>query len=155
EETVKTELATFFSVFPDATVLSNFLNGDGYDLVLLGRARNTPLDIDQMEQRLAQPAYSKVSASLAETEFHSVVDLLSTYAGRAADLAPMTADASINQDLNLRLQYMAGLGLNSVASPQIYADLLRYRSFPADLLKGSEERMNALLAVLGRPHRTF
>ena len=38
EETVKTELATFFSVFPNATVWSNYLNGDGYDLVLLGRA---------------------------------------------------------------------------------------------------------------------
>ena len=39
EETVKTELATFFSVFPNATVWSNYLNGDGYDLVLLGQRR--------------------------------------------------------------------------------------------------------------------
>ncbi len=40
EETVKTELATFFSVFPNATVWSNYLNGDGYDLVLLGSRRS-------------------------------------------------------------------------------------------------------------------
>ena len=37
EETVKTELATFFSVFPNGTVWSNYAEGDGYDLVLLGR----------------------------------------------------------------------------------------------------------------------
>ena len=37
EETVKTELATFFSVFPGATVWSSNFQGEGYDLVLLGR----------------------------------------------------------------------------------------------------------------------
>ena len=37
EETVKTELATFLSFFPNATVWSNYTNGDGYNLVLLGR----------------------------------------------------------------------------------------------------------------------
>ena len=42
EETVKTELATFFSVFPNGTVWSNYLNGNGYDLVLLGRVEASP-----------------------------------------------------------------------------------------------------------------
>ena len=37
DETVKSQLATFFEVFPNATVWSNYLNGDGYDLVLVGR----------------------------------------------------------------------------------------------------------------------
>src|SRR5262249_43054667 len=37
-ETIKTELATFFEVFPDGTLWSNNLNGDGYDLVLIGQA---------------------------------------------------------------------------------------------------------------------
>ncbi len=46
EETVKTELATFFSVFPNATVWSNYLNGDGYDLVLLGGADASPVNVD-------------------------------------------------------------------------------------------------------------
>src|SRR5260370_19881836 len=31
EETVKSELATFFSVFPNATVWSNYTSGDAYD----------------------------------------------------------------------------------------------------------------------------
>ena len=81
--------------------------------------------------------------------------MLATYAGRASDLAPLLAGARINEDLNLRLQYLAGLGLNSVLSPQIYRDILGYRKFPEGLMAGSEERMNALRTLLGRPHRTF
>ncbi len=52
EETVKTELATFFSVFPNATVWSNYLNGDGYDLVLLGSADASPININAVQHRL-------------------------------------------------------------------------------------------------------
>ena len=155
EETVKTELATFFSVFPNGTVWSNFLNGDGYDMVLLGRSDASPMDIDTIERRLSQPGYAGVSASLAETEFHSGMDLLATYAGRASDLEPMLVGVRINEDLNLHLQYLAGLGLNSVTAPQTYRDILAYRKFPEGLLTGSDERMNALRAVLGRSHRTF
>jgi spermidine synthase len=155
EETVKTELATFFSVFPNATVWSNFLNGDGYDLVLVGREDASPIDIDALTRRLGQRGYASVSASLAEVEFHSPVDLLATYAGRAPDLEPMLAGAQINEDISLRLQYLAGLGLNSVSSPQIYRDILAYRRFPEGLLTGSGERMNALRELLGRPLRTF
>ena len=155
EETVKTELATFFSVFPNGTVWSNFLNGDGYDMVLLGRSDASPMDIDAIERRLSQPGYAGVSASLAETEFHSGMDLLATYAGRASDLEPMLVGVRINEDLNLHLQYLAGLGLNSVTAPQTYRDILAYRKFPEGLLTGSDERMNALRAELGRSHRTF
>jgi spermidine synthase len=155
EQTVKTELATFFSVFPNGTVWSNFLNDDGYDLVLLGRLDDSPIDADALERRLSAPGYAAVSASLAEIELHSGVDLLGTYAGRASDLEPMLAGVRINEDLNLHLQYLAGLGLNSVMSPQIYRDILAYRKFPDGLLAGSDERMNALRALLGRVHRTF
>jgi len=155
EETVKTELATFFRVFPNATVWSNFRNGDGYDLVLLAREDAAPIDIDALARRLEQPGYAKVSQSLAEAEFHSLTDLLAAYAGRAQDLAPLLAGAEINDDLNLRLQYLAGLGLNSVSGPKIYADILGYRKFPEDLLTGSNERINALRELLGRPYRAF
>jgi spermidine synthase len=155
EETVRTELATFFSVFPNGTVWSNFLNDDGYDLVLLGRQDTTPINIDVLEQRLGQPGYAAVSASLAEIGFHSGMDLLATYTGRASDLEPMLAGVRINEDLNLHLQYLAGLGLNSLMSQQIYRELLAYRKFPDGLLTGSDERMNALRAVLGKAHRAF
>jgi spermidine synthase len=155
EETVKTELATFFSVFPNATVWSNYLDGDGYDLVLLGSADSAPINVDALQRRLDQSSYSAVSASLAEAGFHSAVDLLATYAGGAVDLAPLLANAQINDDLNMRLQYMAGLGLNSVTAPQVYREVLSYRKFPGDLLVGSGAGVNALHELIGRPHRTF
>ena len=155
EETVKSELATFFSVFPNGTVWSNFQNGDGYDLVLLGSTETSPIDADAIQRRLEQAGYSGVAASLADTGFHSAAELLATYTGRASDLEPLLAGAPITDDRNMRLQYLAGLGLNTAASDQIYRDILAYRKFPEGLLTGSGERMENLREVLGRTHRTF
>jgi spermidine synthase len=155
EETVKSEMATFFEVFPNATVWSNYLRGDGYDLVLLGRLDDMPINVDRLQQRLEQPQYSRVVASLADVEFQSALDLMSSYAGRAEDLTSMTAGAEINRDLNMRLQYMAGLGLNSVSGPLLYRKILSHRRFPKDLMIGSSEGVETLHEVLGRPHRTF
>ena len=155
EETVKTELATFFSVFPDATVWSNYFEGDGYDLVMLGTAGPTSIDVDDLQQRLDQPGYRAVAASLADVQFPSALDLLETYAGRAGDLAPFLTDAPINNDLNMRLQYLAGLGLNSLSAPQVYREILSYRKFPDDLFTGRGDGVNALRRSIGRRHRAF
>ena len=38
---------------------------------------------------------------------------------------------------------------------KLYREILVYRSFPEDLLKGSGDRMDDLREVLGRRHRTF
>ena len=154
-DTVKMELNTFFDVFPNGTVWSNYLNGDGYDLVLLGQPDGKPIDINAMQKRLDDPKYSGVKESLADVRFNSAFDLMTAYAGRAPELAPMVAGAEINRDLNMRLQYIAGWGLNSVTSAQIYRQLLSYRRFPEELLAGTGERMDALREVLGRKHRTF
>ena len=155
KETVATEMATFFSVFPDATVWSNYLNGDGYDLVLLGRADSSPIDVNRMQQRLEQSGYAAVAASLADAAFPSAWDLAATYVGRGPDLQPMIAGARINEDLNLRLQYIAGMGVNTVASAQLYGEIMQYRKFPEGLLTGSGEHMDQLRAMIGRRHRTF
>ena len=72
------------------------------------------------------------------------MDLFATYAGRAVDLKPWTRDASINRDGDLRLQYLAGLGLNMNESDAVYAEILKYRHFPADLFTGSEARLAEL-----------
>ena len=155
EETVKMQLATFFNVFPNGTVWSNYLNGDGYDLVLIGRLDESQIDVDRLQQRLDRPDYSRVQSSLAEVEFHSAPDLLATYAGSASDLKPMLSGAQINRDLNMRLQYVAGWGLNSVMAAKIYRGILSYRKFPEQLMTGSSEHLEILQEVLGRKHRTF
>ena len=148
-ETIKTELATFFSVFPAGTLWSNNLKGDGFDLVLIGRLDHGPIDVDGMQRRLDQPEYAGVGESIGAVGFHSAVDLLATYAGRAADLRPLLVDAQINEDMNMRLQYIAGLGLNSMAYQRTYRDILRYRRFPEGLLVGLPGgRMDALRTLL-------
>jgi spermidine synthase len=148
-DTIKTELATFFAVFPEGTIWSNNLNGDGFDLVLLGQARPGPIDVDALQARLDQPGYAPVNASLGEVGFHSAIELLATYAGRAQDLEPVFGRAQINQDLNMRLQYIAGLGLNSMAYQRTYKEILNYRRFPEDLLVGKPGgRMDALRTML-------
>ncbi len=147
-ETIKTELATFFSVFPGGTIWSNNFHGDGYDLVLIGQAGPTKINVDELQQRLDRPGYSGVAESIGEVGFHSAVDLLATYAGRASDLKPLLVNAQINQDMNMRLQYIAGLGLNSMSFQKIYLDILAFRQFPEDLLTGTGGRMDALRTML-------
>src|SRR5205823_6406449 len=147
-ETIKTELATFFDVFSNGTIWSNNLNGDGYDLVLIGQADATVINVDDVQRRLDEPAYTAVSQSLNDVGFHSAVEFFATYAGRAADLRPLLVNAQINNDMNLRLQYIAGLGLNSMAFQGIYRTILGYRKFPDGLFLGSTGRIDALRTLL-------
>jgi spermidine synthase len=86
-----------------------------------------------------------VAQSLSEVGMMSATDLFSTYAGKRPDLDPWMSDAVINRDRNLRLQYLAGLGLNLYQSDVIYADMLKYATrFPEELFIGSPATMQAL-----------
>ncbi len=67
----------------------------------------------------------------------SAAALLSTYAGRAKDLAPLLADAEINRERHLRLQYLAGLAANRDQRFLIFQTLVQYRRYPADLFVAS------------------
>jgi spermidine synthase len=147
-ETIKTELATFFDVFPSGTIWSNNLNGDGYDLVLIGQMDATVINLDDVQRRLDDEKYGAVLKSLSDVGFHSAVEFFATYAGRALDLQPLLVNAQINNDMNLRLQYIAGLGLNSMAFQRIYRTILNYRKFPVGLFVGSTGRMDALRTLL-------
>ena len=87
-------------------------------------------------------------ASLADVGIYSALELLATYAGEADDLRPWLANAQINRDSNLRLQYLAGMGLNLDEGRVIFATMLRHYRFPAELLHGSEIRKKALQFML-------
>ena len=54
-DTVKSELATFFDVFPNGTVWANELNGGGYDVFLMGQNQPAKINLDALEQRLESP----------------------------------------------------------------------------------------------------
>ena len=135
-DAVKSEIATFFDVFPNGLIAGNTFRGVGYDTVLLGQVEPTRIDLDEIDARLKRSDFAPVAASLREIGLASAVDLFSTYAGRAVDLKAWLRDASINRDRDLRLQYLAGLGLNMNESDAVYADILKYRRFPTDVFTG-------------------
>jgi spermidine synthase len=143
-EAVKSELATFFEAFPNGLVFGNTNNGAGYDVVLLGQVEPTQIDIDAIQQRLRRPEYARVEQSLRDIGLSTALDLFSTYAGRASDLKPWLKDAAINRDRNLRLQYLAGLGLNLYQSAFIYSEMLRYRKQPDDIFVGPVAMQQAI-----------
>ena len=148
-ETVRSEIATFFEVFPNGTIWSNSMNGPGYDVVLLGTAGTPRIDMDALEARLARPDHAQVAESLRGVRIDSATNLLATYAGQAADLRSWLRGASINSDRDLRLQYLAGLSLNVNGAEFIYDDMLLHRRFPEGLFIGSDARKQALRKALG------
>ncbi len=150
-DTVRSEIATFFEVFPYGTLWSNDMSGEGYDILLLGQVEPPKINLDVVQERLSDPAHARVAAALQEVQFHSAVNLLATYAGRRADLAPWLRGALINRDRNLRLQYIAGMGLNSVRAVEIFNWMVQYRRFPEDVFVGSEDRRSELRMALGLP----
>jgi spermidine synthase len=151
-DAVKSSVATFFEVFPNATIWGNPYQGRGHDMVLLGNVDPLRIDLDQMEQRVDYRGDSQMAQSLAEVGMNSPVDLFATYAGRARDLKPWLRGAAINRDRNLRMEYLAGLGLNLDDSAGIYAGILAYRRFPQDLFISAEGRVDSLrLAIQDRP----
>jgi len=130
---VKSEIATFFEVFPEGTIWSNDQLGKGYDIVLLGQNEPLRIDVDGIIKRLNRTDHLAAKLSLHEVGFNSVISLLSTYGGRAADLSAWCADAQINHDRDLRLQYLAGMDLNSYNEGAIYREISTYRKYPEAL----------------------
>jgi spermidine synthase len=149
-EAVKSQIATFFQVFPHGTIWSNDESGKGYDIVLLGQVEPMKIDVDAIGQRLRRPEYARVKQSLNQVGFNSIIQLLGTYGGRSSDLERWLADAQINRDRNLRLQYLAGMHLNSYNEAVIFNQMVGYRNFPDDLFVASDTTRTALRDVIGR-----
>jgi spermidine synthase len=148
EPTVRSELATFFDVFPNATVWANLREGLGYDTVFMGQADPLSVDLDEIQRRLDRPDYAPVLQSLNDIGVTSAFDLFSTFLGQKSDLGPWIAGADINHDRDLRLQYLAGWGINSALEDTLYRKMLSLRASPRNLFTGSPERVRQLLAFL-------
>jgi spermidine synthase len=148
-EAVKSEMATFFQAFPDGTVWGNTYDGGGYDVVMAARKGGLRVDVDAFVDRLMSPDHSYVAMDLTEVGFNRSMDLLSTYGASADDLVGWLSDAEINRDRSLRLMYLAGLGLNNYSAASIYSEILEYRSFPDDMLRGDPGRVATLRGLMG------
>jgi spermidine synthase len=149
-EAVKSEVGTFLKVFPNGSVWANTIDGRGYDMVLVGSVEPLRIDVDAVQRKLEQPEYAVMAQSLREVGMFSAVDLFATYAGNATELAPWLRDAQINRDRNLRLQYLAGMGLNLYQSDAIYQDMVRHAGYPEQLFVGSPETLARLREAVWR-----
>jgi spermidine synthase len=136
-DAVKSQIATFFEVFPHGTIWTNDHYGGGYYIVLLGQLEPTVIDLEQLQERLEGFDYFLAHESLKEVGLGSSLALAKKYAGCKADLRPWLADAQLNLDRNMRLQYLAGFGLNLVQENDIHEQMLAYRKYPERLFVAS------------------
>lgn len=150
ERTVRSELATFFEAFPHGTVWANTVDGRGYDMVFVGHVEPLRIDLDQLMQRLNRPDHAPVVESLHGIGVFSPLDLFATYAGRKDDLLPWFRGAEINRDRDLRLQYLAGWGIDSRLEDTLFRKMMSYRSVPEDLFTGSPELVQRALSAIAR-----
>ena len=149
EEAVKSEIATFFEVFPNGSLFVNNVNGGGYDLVMLGQADATVIDVDGLTKKLESPEYAQMAQSLREIGFYSAPNLLATFAGRGTDLKGWTSNAIINRDKGLKLQYLAGLGLNLYRANDIYQNMVAYGPrMPQGMFVGSATTLDLLARMI-------
>ena len=169
-EATKSVIATFFQVFPHGilwsnehkgygsdALWSNERGGYGYDAILFGQVEPTVIDVDELQRRLDRPDHQFVKQSLREVGFGEFnkegIDLLTTYSGQAPLLKEWSQGAQINTDRNLRLQYLAGMGLNSNMGAQILSSILAYYRFPEQTFVGSPEGIRVLKQALYRVGR--
>ena len=148
ERTVRSEVATFMDAFPNGTIWSNTVEGRGYDMVFLGQVPPLRVDLDEVRDRLARPDYAPVAQSLGEIGVHSVVDLFAPYMGGRADLEPWYRGAEVNRDRDLRLQYLAGWGINSTQEDTIYRRMMAFRRPPQGIFTGSPDNLSSLLYAI-------
>ncbi|MBW2493376.1 MAG: SAM-dependent methyltransferase, partial [Deltaproteobacteria bacterium] len=135
---MKSELASFLEVFPDGTVWSSHIprNG-GNDLVMMGSDGPMQVEVDRMASRIRQNP--RLAQSLEDVDLGYLITLLATYFGRGSELANWLADAQINRERSLRLQYLAGFSLDVYEEREIYRAMAAHRRYPADILVASPE----------------
>jgi spermidine synthase len=150
---VRTEIATFLAAFPQGTIWSNDDEGYGYDTVALGQEKPLHIDADALQARLDNPRFVAVRHALANIGLGSARDLLATYAGRRRDLAAWIEGTELNRDRNLRLQYLAGLQLDTHAGTDTHHLMIGLRTFPDDMVSGREETLAALRPLMGPAQR--
>ena len=131
EETVKSEMGTFFEVFPEGTVWNSDVSGEGYDVVMLGKVGPTTIDVAALEDFLV--AHPAIRRSLADVDVGSSYALLQQYLGQAQDMTGWLADAQINRDRSLRLQYLAGLSVDNLDTYRIFSAIAQHRRYPENI----------------------
>ena len=91
------------------------------------------------------PAGSSASAATGNPIRIGVpLSLTGTFAATGEQLQPWLLDAQINRDRNLRLQYLAGLGINNYEQTGIYSEILRHGAWPEGAFRGELGSLSSL-----------
>jgi hypothetical protein len=75
---------------------------------------------------------------------------LSIRHAQPVDLRAWLEQAPINRDRDLRMEYLAGLGLNHNEQGQVYLGMFSCRKFPQALFTGREAQQKALWELIER-----
>jgi spermidine synthase len=113
---------------------------------VMGGVEPLRIDLDMMEGRFLRE--KAVAKSLSDVGFSTIWPLLTTYGGRASDMKSWLADAQINRDGNLRLQYLAGLAADLSQATRISDAILAHRTYPADIFVGDDQRTGIIRDIL-------
>jgi spermidine synthase len=153
EPTLKSVIATFFKVFPDGILWTNDSGRSGYDAVLFGQTGPTKINITELQARLDREDQKPVKDSMSAVGFNSIAELFGTYGGDAVRMTEWTAGAEINTDRNMRLQYLAGLSLNSYKEQELLDGILDHYEFPTDIFSGDDDDIADLKVELANHGR--
>jgi spermidine synthase len=131
EATVKSQVGTFMQVFPDGTLWSNHIPGEGLSFIMLGHIGTLEVDANRLASRIE--GNPSLGESLADVDIESIVRLLAAYVSQGPDLAEWLEDAQINRERSLRLQYLAGLSMDFEEEAEIYRAVAQYRGYPDNI----------------------
>jgi spermidine synthase len=145
---IKSEIATFKAAFPHVMIFGNTSGDQGYDGVLVGSMEPFDIDVGEWQARLHSPEYEPVLNSLRDVGYGSVEQLLGTFAATGEQLQDWLAGADINRDRNLRLQYLAGLGVNNYEQSGIYSEILQRGRWPSEIFHGDSVVLGRLFSAV-------
>ena len=141
-ESVKSEIATFFKVFPHAMVWHTGGTILQRHMLLFGSNQPYMFDLSKIDQ-MTGPG-SKIEESIHEMEFNSLDDMLTLYVADKEALKEWVRGAQINSDMNLRLEYLAGAAAYQNNREEIFRDIIAHRRWPQELFRGHEARLQAI-----------
>jgi spermidine synthase len=121
EQSVKSQIYSFAQAFPHMSVWNGLAGDGGYNVTLLGQLNPLDVTMSQIIENFSSP---KVRDSLADVGIPSVQVMVDLFAGVTEDFEWWLADAQLNRDRNLRLEYLAGRALNAQYSDEIYRNMI-------------------------------
>jgi spermidine synthase len=130
---VKCELATLLKVFPETLVFSGESEWSGYDLVVVGTTERVAPDVRRMMSRFQSDP--RLQRSLTEVGLGDPHSLARTFVCYGRQLSDWLADAEINRDRNLRLQFLAGVTPDAHTEHSILQELTTNRTSPPTALR--------------------